>query len=329
MKQTDDIWEDPDSKAIEWFILLEEYPDDGELREKIQAWCQENPAHKQAWQDCQHTSFLLQQGNNQDLFSDPEQNSPQFEVPVEITRQKGGSWRVWSMLAFTVVLLLSVGNFLFQPATIWLYADHKTGIAENSSRKLADGSILHLAADSAVDIEFTERQRTVRLLSGEAFFQVAPNSKRPFVVLAGDTQTRALGTAFNVSLFEDDVYVGVTHGRVRLSGKTGQNGIDLKINDVGVLHADGKSSRKKADKAFITAWRNGKMLIDNQRLGPVIDRLDRYSSDKILVLDPRLKKQRITGVFDLTKTESSLQSIASSIGIKIYHIANITVLSPL
>ena len=79
---------------------------------------------------------------------------------------------------------------------------------------LEDGSVLELNSNSAVRVQFTAAERTVRLVQGEVHFTVAQNKARPFLVQAGTVVVRAVGTAFNVRLGANDVEVLVTEGKV-------------------------------------------------------------------------------------------------------------------
>lgn len=72
------------------------------------------------------------------------------------------------------------------------------GVGEMPVVTLEDGSVVQLNAASAIAVEFTEKRRVIRLLRGEAFFQVAHGADRPFTVMAGTTSVTALGTAFDV-----------------------------------------------------------------------------------------------------------------------------------
>jgi transmembrane sensor len=85
-------------------------------------------------------------------------------------------------------------------------------------RVLEDGSTVDLARGAAIEVRFTADERHVRLMRGEAFFTVAKNPARPFVVNAGGVNVRAVGTAFNVRLDARSVEVEVAEGRVRVVG---------------------------------------------------------------------------------------------------------------
>jgi transmembrane sensor len=98
-----------------------------------------------------------------------------------------------------------------------LRADYVTGAGETMLVRLPDGSVMHLAADSAVQLAQDGARRGVRLLAGEAFFQVVPDAGRPFIVAAGDLSATDVGTAFDVRLASAGAAVAVREGLVDVS----------------------------------------------------------------------------------------------------------------
>ena len=112
--------------------------------------------------------------------------------------------------------------------------------AEHYERRvLTDGSVLELHRGAAVDLRFTMAERRVELVSGEAYFTVAKNPERPFVVHARGVGVRAVGTAFNVRLERDAVEVLVTEGRVQVSQLGGDaSGADLVAGQRAIVRGD-------------------------------------------------------------------------------------------
>ena len=90
---------------------------------------------------------------------------------------------------------------------------YKTAVGSYRKIMLSDGTLLELNTNSEVEVDYTETRRKVRLLNGEAFFQVAHSKKRPFIVYAGERSVRAIGTAFVVSLLPKSFEVTVTEGK--------------------------------------------------------------------------------------------------------------------
>ncbi len=83
------------------------------------------------------------------------------------------------------------------PWRVW-GADQRTAAGEQRVLTLDDGSRLTLAGDSAINLDLVDHQRHVTLLRGRAYFQVASDPHRPFLVEAGEARVRVTGTRFEV-----------------------------------------------------------------------------------------------------------------------------------
>jgi len=113
----------------------------------------------------------------------------------------------WLAPAGLVAAVLAIGFAL------WHGGSHSSG-APLARRLLEDGSSVELNRGAVVRDAFTAKERRVELVSGEAYFSVAKNPQRPFIVRAGGVDVRAVGTAFSVRLDPGKVEVLVTEGRV-------------------------------------------------------------------------------------------------------------------
>jgi transmembrane sensor len=94
---------------------------------------------------------------------------------------------------------------------------YSTAPGERKEFTLRDGSRVTLDADSALNVDFTPSGRSLNLARGEAFFQVAKDPARPFVVSASGTQVRAIGTEFDVRIADRRMVVAVVEGAVQLT----------------------------------------------------------------------------------------------------------------
>jgi transmembrane sensor len=92
-----------------------------------------------------------------------------------------------------------------------------TAIGEVQEQQLVDGSVLQLNTDSQVQVSFNQGMRKIRLLKGEAHFEVAPDKQWPFQVYAGNGMVKAVGTAFSVRLNPEQVNVVVSEGVVDIA----------------------------------------------------------------------------------------------------------------
>lgn len=191
---------------------------------------------------------------------------------------------------------------------------------------LPDGSIVELAADAKMEVQFTAGERRVRLVRGMAFFTVAKNPARPFIVITGGVSVRAVGTAFSVALDPQDVSVLVTEGRVQvqeLSMSTG--GEALETRELSALDAgqQGVIRRATSDRLEISVtrlapaeieralgWQGPRLEFADLPLDAVAAEFNRYSSGKKLVIgDPGTGAIRVGGNFRADHVDGFLHAL--------------------
>jgi transmembrane sensor len=207
--------------------------------------------------------------------------------------------------------------WLFSPLPILLRADFHTGYGEMRDIRLSDGSIVHLNSNSALAVSIDGNQRQLTLLQGEAWFEVSPDSNRPFQVHAEHGTVTALGTAFNVRLRGSQTEVSVTQHSVV---------IDTEQDDGQALHAivsegqqlaydpqTGLGNVKAIDSQVVTAWQRGKLVFQDQPLGEVIAELNRYHRGYLLVNDDSIAQRRVNGVFRTDQPLAVLGALESSL----------------
>jgi transmembrane sensor len=212
---------------------------------------------------------------------------------------------------------------LYPSISVWLNADYTTGVAQTRKVTLTDGSNVFLAADSAIDVDFEPSRRGVRLLSGEAYFEVAPDATRPFTVMADDVATTVLGTGFDVNMMADGVAVAVSHGRVAVADEGGvsDTGPPLTAGDWVRVRGQDRIKRGTGSPALVAAWRSGKLIVNDEAVGDVVDGLARYYGGKIVMLSPTLSQRRVTGVYNLADPVAALRAVAEAHGGSIQQIS--------
>ncbi|MCD9032117.1 FecR domain-containing protein [Luteimonas sp. Y-2-2-4F] len=227
----------------------------------------------------------------------------------------------WAAAA-TLVLVLGVFSWSRQGTEAQTLA---TAVGQQRRAALADGSSVRLNTNTIVETRFTRGERTVRVVKGEALFEVARNPARPFVVVAGDTRVRALGTAFNVRVHERGaVEVIVTEGRVEVARIAAadaevrpQAGTDAALA-IGELRA-GQRFRPDASSPVATlsraalgnslAWREGAIVFDGEPLGRAIDELNRYADTRLVIADEAIRDLRIGGRFRTGDVEGFVEAL--------------------
>jgi len=223
---------------------------------------------------------------------------------------------------------LAGGVFVAQDGIMRLQADAMSGTGEMPVIALADGSRMQLNAHSAVAYDFTPAMRTVRLLRGEAFFQVAKDATRPFAVEAGSGRTTALGTAFNVRLGETETDVTVTEHAVSVAALHADTPpVRVQEGNQAAYGANGTvRDVRPVDLSAALAWRSGLLVVDNAPLADVASELGRYFSGRIIIPNAALAQRRVSGTFSITDTGAALAFLEQSLGIKTIKIGPLIVI---
>jgi transmembrane sensor len=179
---------------------------------------------------------------------------------------------------------------------------YTTKVGETQVVPLADGSIITLNTNSKVAVRYSSERREIRLERGEVLFDVAKNKKRPFIVLAGDTQVRAVGTSFTVKLLpEQPVQVLVQEGVVEVKRPEIPEASPVRVaanTRVVALRAAPIVIEEvpQAQVARDLAWKVGRIAFDNQTLKAAAQEFSRYSPTEIQI-DPSVADETITGLF--------------------------------
>ncbi|MGU1054634.1 FecR family protein [Pseudomonas aeruginosa] len=330
-------------QAAEWAIRLDGGDLDRSRREALDGWLAADPRHPAALALAQRTwKQLGSLAEPRTMVQTPVANAP---------RRAGGrrkGWRGWAAAAAVLLALGSAWNER-DAGVSWL-ADHATGKGEVRILRLVDGSEVELDAQSAIDVAYDSRERRVRLLEGSAIFRAAPRAgreTRPFVVESAGGSTRALGTRFLVSRNDDgSVQVGVLEHRVAVAlahprtGTVGRRelgeGESLRYSAEGGVGGAGAGRRYRAVGGGaaprggrlddLTSWRRGLLVFDEQPLGEVVARLNRYRPGHLLVAPGALAQRRVSGVFRVADLEASLQSISDELGVRSLSLAGVTLL---
>jgi len=208
----------------------------------------------------------------------------------------------------------------------WFYIEHNiydTGIGEQRSITMEDGSIVELNARSKVRISFGDRQRDVELLEGQALFRVAKDHNRPFVVHAGKTSVRAVGTQFDVKRKGEGTTVTVLEGRVAVTSASGQGAVTqgaasesllISGEQMTVTRTDIRKA-ERPDLAAATAWTQHLLIFDGTALSEVLEEFSRHTTRRIVVDSPELAALKISGQYTSTNPDSLLRFLSLQDGV--------------
>ncbi|HEV7326698.1 MAG TPA: FecR family protein [Bosea sp. (in: a-proteobacteria)] len=216
--------------------------------------------------------------------------------------------RARPVAGLVLAAVLASGAFLALDGPMRLRADAMSGSGEMPVITLADGSTLQLNASSAVAFDYTVERRTVRLLRGQAYFEVARDPARPFTVEADAARVTALGTAFDVRLGEERTDVTVTHSAVLAAfADTRQAPLRVSQGEQAELdHTTGQGVLRSSDAVTALAWRRGQLVVDNAPLAFVVEEMNRHFAGRIVIASRELSRRRVSGTLLVADTQASL-----------------------
>ncbi|MBI2513112.1 MAG: FecR domain-containing protein [Opitutae bacterium] len=261
---------------------------------------------------------------------------PELLAPRPRPRAACGRPLVWRSLAAAAAIALGWAGWVSFDAA---RPTAETAIGAFQKLDLPDGSVVQLNTDSAIKVHFTDHERRVELLRGEAHFDVAKNPARPFVVAADHVAVRAVGTAFNVRLREEAVDVLVTEGKVQVNDAVsggsllpaapdhaGQpllvQGERVRVPLVATAERAGPPPVAISEVAAVEmqralAWQERRLEFDDLPLAEVVAEFNRYNTTKIVIADPALRAKRFSGTFRADAYEPFVRLLEDNFGIAV------------
>lgn len=200
----------------------------------------------------------------------------------------------WRRLPRVAALAASLGLALACGLLLHAIGNDDLITAKGEMRQfpLADTSVASLNSGSKLTVDLSDSARRINLKQGEAWFQVAKDKRKPFIVSAGAVRVKAVGTAFAVRRYPQGAEVLVTEGVVEVwSNKGGPKRLLLSQGErafVPELATEVHAARQPAEIARRLAWRTGKLVFINQTLAEAVADFNRYSPRKLIIADPSL-----------------------------------------
>ena len=294
--------------ASDWLIALCEQPANDELRARCAAWLAASPDHRRDWTEITRTAEALGQAEPAHRHEwgafVRRRRAERASASRGVGRRR---WAVLAALATAACLAFVLGGNLM----LRLEADHMTATAEQRRVLLADGTVVLLAPESAIDVAYGEGARRVRLLKGRAYFEVAAD-RRPFAVQAREVEARDIGTAFDVGLDARGVDVAVREGIVDVSGAG--LAARLEAGDWVRVTAVGRVERGRLPVDQVASWMQGQLVVKNRPVGEVVDALRPYFDGLVVLRGATLADQPLTGVYNLADPVEALRAVAQAQG---------------
>jgi transmembrane sensor len=324
-------------QAAEWFVANRE-PLDAAQRAAFGEWLRRSPRHEEAYVALLRLSRHLQNAAGEApsieaLLEEVRSEDAANVRPIAArTRARPATFapRPW-LYAALAAGLACVGLLMFwgrvmrpAPQTAQVLGGYYfTGHGQQLAQPLADGSLLRLDTDSAVNVRYERGQRQVEIERGQVIFTVAHDPDRPFRVTAGSAQVTAVGTQFDVYLQGEVTLVTVVEGRVavRPSGNAGAaSGTRAPMQvaageQVRVVRGELPAQPSAVDTRHVTAWMNRQIAFEHEELSVVAAEFNRYSAIPIVIESPELRTLAVSGVFNVDDTESFAAFLRSLKGV--------------
>lgn len=185
--------------------------------------------------------------------------------------------------------------------------DLKTAFGERRILSLSDGSRISLDSATDVQVRYSDHARQLWLLHGQARFEVAHDTSRPFTVTAAGRTVIATGTDFDIDLPRQGVVVTLIQGHVKITG--GKNIVKLDPGEQLSVSARGAQKLANVNVNRITAWQNGQLVFDNEPLSQIVERISRYSTVPVTVADAKTGALRMSGVFNTGDVAAFVEAV--------------------
>jgi|TARA_B110000495_G_C22975982_1_gene573248 transmembrane sensor len=197
--------------------------------------------------------------------------------------------------------------------------------------ELDDGSTIKLKEGAEVSVEFTDTERRVRLLKGEAFFIVAKDANRPFVVEVQGVDVSAIGTAFNVRFDAEAVEVLVAEGVVKVGSSSDSDGVAPELRTEPRLEAHERAIisltsnglvvpqvavLSKGEIQRVLAWQHGTMTFASKPLAEIIEELNRLNDIQLTIVDSDLASEPFSGSLQSNNVEGFVSLLEKGYGVE-------------
>ena len=245
-------------------------------------------------------------------------------------------WRNWIGAGSAVAAMLAMGAF-----GVWTLLDRpslpiafpapvsqtgpeqtfRTDVGQRAAVTLPDGSVVTLGTNTVLRTRESPRQRLVELERGQAYFRVAHDRSRPFLVRAEGRTVVAVGTAFEVRVEQHRVAVTLVEGRVRVEAPINRAGdgrssrfVQTTVMEPGsqLIAQDGKPwAVAEVDVGREVSWLTNKLVFQNAPLSRVVAELNRYSVKRIVIRDPAIETAPVSGSFRTDDIDESVRALAA------------------
>jgi transmembrane sensor len=293
------------AKAAAWVARLHEEPSP-DADAGVRAWLRESEDHRRAFNRMTRVWELT--------------GKMQMRAGGDMSAARPGRrsrFTPWAAtMAATLILAVLAAAYFWRDNTV------VTGVGQRQVRLLKDGTRVLLNTDTRIELNYDEHARRVRLVRGEARFDVSKRPTWPFLVTVGGQEIRALGTSFIVRNDAQDVSVTLVEGRISVA-PIAQNG-EAASQNAQILTPGQRLtiSRRHAPAVDrpelnrVMAWERGRVEFEETPLGDAANEMNRYATTHIIVADADVAQLRIGGVFRAGDSDEFVGTVTAAFGLR-------------
>ncbi|HOX83906.1 MAG TPA: FecR family protein [Chryseolinea sp.] len=294
-----------------------------EEQEQLLNWLAQNPSNKKVFENYfslweiklpYKPEFDLAKGL-QRLNSNIDQHEEEMIKPESSFHLRKIAASI-SVLLVTCIAIYFIGKYSEASSVKISLSERTTSEGEKTTITLSDGSIIQVNANSTFKFPQTfSRSKREVYLKGEAFFEVAKDSLRPFIVHTGNLATQVLGTSFNINTKGNQIAVSVATGKVSVSH---ENETQLLLPNEKITYSILRDQMIKspANLEHDLAWISNTLIFEDMQLGEAAKMLEQNFKVKIIFENSVLKNCLITGKYKNTSLNKILDAISFSTGIQ-------------
>lgn len=318
----------PDNISIEeqaefWFGHIEAGDASQQDIEQFEAWLAQDKRHQDAFKQtavlCQQIDELAELGQLEPMRK-PDNVQRLFHFPKVAL----------SAAAALVIAVLGI-SMLSNEVPVTDSTHYATAVAESREFTLDDGSLITLGAKSQVTVTFSDEKRQVNMPYGEAYFTVASDSERPFVIQAGNSEVEVIGTQFNINSTTSAFTVSVVEGQVSVRTPSLLTNTITKNSLTAGQQLHAVENREPVvttvDPNKIAGWRTGHLVYENIPLSQLIADISRYKDKKISISSKELEALTVTATFGTDQVDQMLNGLPHLLPVQVVDLPGFILIS--
>jgi transmembrane sensor len=294
------------AEAATWIARLRDEQRDRDLEAQFHGWLDKSEEHRRAFA---RMSQVWEEAGNIRMRA---------RGAISAVRMERSRLNRWAASLAASLILVAVGAVYY-----WRDGEFETGVGQEKTRLLRDGTRIVLNTDTRIEVNYDEHARRVRLIRGEAWFEVSKRPAWPFIVSVGDREIRALGTSFIVRHDEvQDLSVTLVDGRISVASIAQNDAVPsqapqfLAAGERLVVSRHQAPAMDRPELSRITAWEHGRVEFEETSLKDAAIEMNRYNTVRISVPDAGIAQLRIGGVFHAGDSDEFVRIVTAALGLR-------------